>query len=124
MREEVVVRDDSVIKPTEPEEIFVAVEQLAEFPGGQAGMMRWIQENLRYPETAKENGISGRVVVKLVIEKDGTVSNPTIVKGVDRDLDREALRLVRSMPAWTPGKMNGRLVRSYFMLPVRFSLPE
>lgn len=124
VREEVVVRDDSVIKPTEPEVIFMAVEQPAEFPGGQAAMMRWIGENLRYPETAKENGISGRVIVKLVIEKDGTVSNPTIVKGVDPDLDREALRLVRSMPAWTPGRMNGRLVRSYFMLPVRFSLPE
>ena len=100
----------------------MAVEQPAEFPGGAAAMMKWLSNNIRYPESAQQNGISGRVVVKFVVEKDGSIGNPTIVKGVDRDLDQEALRVVKRMPKWQPGKNNGQPVRSYFNLPVTFRL--
>ena len=85
-------------------------------------MMKWLSNNIRYPESAQQNGISGRVVVKFVVEKDGSIGNPTIVKGVDRDLDQEALRVVKRMPKWQPGKNNGQPVRSYFNLPVTFRL--
>lgn len=118
----VVVEEPKEEKKHEPEQIFVAVEQPAEFPGGQAAMMKWLSNNIRYPESAQQNGISGRVVVKFVVEKDGSIGNPTIVKGVDRDLDQEALRVVKRMPKWQPGKNNGQPVRSYFNLPVTFRL--
>ncbi|MBD5370098.1 MAG: energy transducer TonB [Bacteroides sp.] len=118
----VVVEPEPEVKKPEPEQIFVAVEQPAEFPGGQAAMMKWLSNNIRYPESAQQNGISGRVVVKFVVEKDGSIGNPTIVKGVDRDLDQEALRVVKRMPKWQPGKNNGQPVRSYFNLPVTFRL--
>ena len=118
----VVVEPEPEVKKPEPEQIFVAVEQPAEFPGGAAAMMKWLSNNIRYPESAQQNGISGRVVVKFVVEKDGSIGNPTIVKGVDRDLDQEALRVVKRMPKWQPGKNNGQPVRSYFNLPVTFRL--
>lgn len=108
-------------KPKE-DEIFVAVEQQAEFPGGQAALMKWLSNNIRYPEAAQQNDIQGRVIVKFVVEKDGSIGNATIVKGVDKDLDREALRVVKKMPKWQPGKNNGQAVRSYFNLPVTFRL--
>lgn len=123
VQEQVVVKEPEpeVVKPKE-EEIFVAVEQQAEFPGGQAALMKWLSNNIRYPESAQQNDIQGRVVVKFVVEKDGSVGNATIVRGVDKDLDREALRVVKKMPKWQPGKNNGVAVRSYFTLPVTFKL--
>lgn len=123
VQEQVIVKEEPVVeKKHEPEKIFVAVEQPAEFPGGQAAMMKWLSNNIRYPESAQQNGISGRVVVKFVVEKDGSIGSPQIVKGVDRDLDQEALRVVKRMPKWQPGKNNGQPVRSYFNLPVTFRL--
>lgn len=106
----------------EEEKIFVAVEQQAEFPGGQGALMKWLSNNIRYPEAAQQNDIQGRVIVKFVVEKDGSIGHATIVKGVDKDLDREALRVVNKMPKWQPGKNNGQPVRSYFNLPVTFRL--
>lgn len=120
------VQEQVVVKEPEPEpkeeEIFVAVEQPAEFPGGQAALMKWLSSNIRYPEAAAQNDIQGRVVVKFVVEKDGSVAHAEIARGVDRDLDREALRVVNKMPKWQPGKNNGVAVRSYFNLPVTFRL--
>jgi len=123
VHEQVVVKEPEpeVVKPKE-EEIFVAVEQQAEFPGGQAALMKWLSNNIRYPETAQQNDIQGRVVVKFVVEKDGSIGQVTIAKGVDKDLDREAIRVVKKMPKWQPGKNNGVAVRSYFTLPVTFRL--
>jgi len=121
VQEQVVVKEPEPVKPKE-EEIFVAVEQMAEFPGGQAALMKWLSQNMRYPEAAQQNDIQGRVVVKFVVEKDGSIGSATIVKGVDKDLDREALRVVKKMPKWQPGKNNGQPVRSYFNLPVTFKL--
>ncbi len=123
VQEQVVVKEPEpeVVKPKE-EEIFVAVEQQAEFPGGQAALMKWLSNNIRYPESAQQNDIQGRVIVKFVVEKDGSIGQATIAKGVDKDLDREAIRVVKKMPKWQPGKNNGVAVRSYFTLPVTFKL--
>lgn len=122
VQEQVIVKEpEPEAKPVE-EEIFVAVEQPAEFPGGMAALMKWLSNNIRYPEAAQQNDIQGRVVVKFVVEKDGSIGAATIVKGVDKDLDREALRVVKKMPKWQPGKNNGVSVRSYFNLPVTFKL--
>ena len=127
------VKEQVIVKEPEPEpvvvkekpkedEIFVAVEQQAEFPGGQAALMKWLSNNIRYPEAAAQNDIQGRVVVKFVVEKDGSIGKAEIVRCVDKDLDREALRVVQKMPKWQPGKNNGVAVRSYFNLPVTFKL--
>ncbi|MBR4885820.1 MAG: energy transducer TonB [Muribaculaceae bacterium] len=121
--EQVVVKEPEP-EPVKEEEIFVAVEQQPEFPGGNAALMKWLGNNIRYPQMALENGISGRVIVKFVVEKDGSVSGVTLVRGVDKDLDREALRVVKSMPKWQPGKNNGQSVRCYFTLPVTFKIQE
>lgn len=112
------------IKKPEPEKIFEAVEEKATFPGGQAAMMKWLGNNIKYPEIAQQNGTEGKVTVKFTVEKDGSISNPTIAKGVDKDLDREAIRVVKKMPHWKPGKNNGVAVRSYFYLPVVFKLQK
>lgn len=122
VQEQVVVVEE---KPApKEEEIFVAVEQQAEFPGGMAALMKWLSNNIRYPEAAQQNDVQGRVVVKFVVEKDGSVSQAQIVKGVDKDLDKEALRVVNKMPKWQAGKNNGVAVRSYFTLPVSFKLQQ
>ncbi len=121
VQEQVVVKEPEPEKPKE-DEIFVAVEQPAEFPGGMAALMKWLKENIRYPEAAAQNEVQGRVVVKFVVEKDGSIGATEILKGIDRDLDKEALRVVKKMPKWQPGKNNGVAVRSYFQLPVTFKL--
>ncbi len=124
VQEAVVVKEpEPEVKPKE-EEIFVAVEQMAEFPGGQTALLKWLGQNIRYPEAAQQNDIQGRVVVKFVVEKDGSIGAASIVKSIDKDLDREALRVVKKMPKWQPGKNNGQPVRSYFNLPVTFKLQQ
>lgn len=124
VQEQVIVKEpEPEVKPKE-EEIFVAVEQKAEFPGGEAAMYKWLGNNIRYPEAAQQNDIQGKVHVKFVVEKDGSIGAVTLVKGVDKDLDREALRVIKKMPKWQPGKNNGVPVRSYFSLPVTFRLQQ
>ncbi|MDE6342932.1 MAG: TonB family protein [Muribaculaceae bacterium] len=123
VQEAVVVKEPEPVKPKE-DEIFQAVEQPAEFPGGQAALMKWLSSNIHYPEAAQQNDVQGRVIVKFVVEKDGSVSQATILKGVDKDLDKEALRVVNKMPKWQAGKNNGVSVRSYFTLPVGFKLQQ
>lgn len=122
------VQEAVIVKEPEPapkeEEIFVAVEQQAEFPGGMGALMKWLSNNIRYPEAAQQNDVQGRVIVKFIVEKDGSVSQAQIVKGVDKDLDKEALRVVNKMPKWQAGKNNGVAVRSYFTLPVNFRLQQ
>lgn len=115
-------KEEPKVEKPQPEKIFEAVEQPAEFPGGRSALAKWLSNNLRYPEVAQANNIQGRVVVKFTVEKDGSISNPTVVRGVDKDLDREAIRVVKKMPRWNAGKNNGVAVRSYFNLPVNFKL--
>ena len=104
------------------DEIFQIAEQQAEFPGGTTELMKYIKTNQQYPEIAKKDGIEGRVFLKFVIEKDGSVSNIIVLRSIHKLLDNEAIRVVKSMPKWTPGKQKGQIVRSYFTLPVKFNL--
>ena len=102
--------------------IFERAEQMPLFPGGSNAMMKYLQKNLRYPAAASENGIEGRVTVSFVIEKDGSISNATVVKGVNSSLDREALRVVLAMPKWKPAMIGDRKVRFKYTIPVNFKL--
>lgn len=124
VQEAVVVKEPEPVAPPKEEEVFVAVEQQAQFPGGMAALMKWLGNNIRYPEAAQQNDVQGRVIVKFIVEKDGSVTGAQVIKGVDRDLDKEALRVVNKMPKWQAGKNNGVAVRSYFTLPVQFRLQQ
>lgn len=104
------------------EEIFVVVEQFPEYPGGQVAMMKFLNDNIRYPVIAQENGIQGRVVCNFVVERDGSITDVQVVRGVDPSLDREAVRVIQQMPNWTPGRQRGQAVRVRFTLPVQFRL--
>lgn len=104
------------------EEIFVVVENQPEFPGGSTAMMKFLGDNIKYPVIAQENGIQGRVICNFVVERDGSITDVQVVRGVDPSLDREAVRVIQSMPKWTPGKQRGQPVRVRFTLPVVFRL--
>lgn len=104
----------------EQNKIFELVEQQPQFPGGSVN--GWLADHIKYPVVAAENGISGRVVVQFVVERDGSVSQVRVVRGVDPSLDKEAQRVISSMPKWIPGKQNGQAVRSRFTVPVTFRL--
>lgn len=104
----------------EQNKIFEVVEQEPQFPGGSVN--GWLADHIKYPVVAAENGISGRVVVQFVVERDGSVSQVRVVRGVDPSLDKEAQRVISSMPKWIPGKQNGQAVRSRFTVPVTFRL--
>ena len=107
----------------EEEEIFMIVESMPEFPGGQQAMMRYIAENIKYPVIAQENGIQGRVICQFVVEKDGKVSDFQVVRSSgEASLDKEAQRVIGSMPKWKPGKQRGKPVRVKYTLPVNFRL--
>ena len=103
-------------------EIFQVVEEQPMFPGGMEELMKFLQTNIRYPKEAQERGLQGRVIVQFVVNKDGSICDEHVVKSVDPQLDAEALRIVRSMPNWTPGKQRGEAVRVRFTLPVTFRL--
>lgn len=98
------------------------VEQMPQFVGGQAAMLRWIADNLQYPMIAIETGKQGRVIVKFVVDKEGGISNVQVVKGVFPALDQEAIRVINKMPKWNPGKQNGKPVAVNFTIPVTFKL--
>lgn len=102
--------------------VYTYVEQMPEFPGGNDELMKYLQKNIKYPEIAQENGISGRVYVQFVVSSGGTISNVTVVRGVDPSLDKEAVRVIRTMPSWKPGKQNGTPVKVQMSVPVNFRL--
>lgn len=101
---------------------FEVVEQMPEYPGGMAAAMEYIQKNIRYPETAKKNGTQGRVTVQFIVDKEGNVTEPKVIRAVDKDLDAEAIRLVGTMPKWKPGMQKGQAVAVKYTLPVMFRL--
>ncbi len=103
-------------------EVFDVVEQMPEFPGGQQELMNFLMKNMKYPKEATDKGTQGRVVVQFVVNKDGSVVEPTVVKSVSPELDQEALRVVKMMPKWHPGKQNGEVVRVKYAIPVSFRL--
>lgn len=107
---------------TAKEEVFMVVEQMPEYPGGMKEMLKFLQENVKYPENAMKNNVQGRVIVQFVIEKDGTPTEFKVARSVDPDLDAEALRVLQTMPKWKPGMQRGEVVRVKFTVPVSFKL--
>lgn len=117
-KNEVIVEE----KKPEPEKVFTAVEQTPQFPGGDAALMKYLSNNINYPQVAMENGVQGRVIVQFVVTKNGTVGEVKVIRSVDRDLDKEAVRLCKSLPKFIPGKMNGQAVNVWYTLPITFKL--
>ena len=111
-------------EPVKEEEtkVFDVVEQMPSFPGGPSALMQYLNSNIKYPVVAEENGVQGRVVCTFVVEKDGSITDVRVVKSVDPSLDKEAVRVVKSMPKWIPGKQNGSAVRVKYTVPVTFRL--
>ena len=109
-------------KNEEENKVFDVVEEQPSFPGGQGALMAWLNDNIKYPVVAAENGIQGKVIVEFVVGKNGSISNVKVLRSVDPSLDKEAVRVVSNMPNWTPGKQNGASVNVRFTLPVTFRL--
>ena len=103
-------------------QIFMVVESMPEFPGGETSLYKYLAENIKYPQMAKESGIQGRVFVTFVVERDGSVTDVRVLRGIGGGCDEEAIRVVKSMPRWTPGKQRGKSVRVQYNLPVKFTL--
>ena len=117
-KEEIIVEE----KKPEKEEVFRAVEQMPQFPGGDAELMKFLRDNIVYPAMAQENNVQGKVIVQFVVTKTGDIGEVKVVKSVDRDLDNEAVRLVKKLPKFIPGRMNGQAVNVWYTLPVQFKL--
>lgn len=102
--------------------IFTVVEEMPEFPGGQAELLKYLAKSIKYPVIAQENGVQGRVVCSFVVNRDGSIVDAEVVRGVDPSLDKEALRVITTMPKWKPGKQRGKPVRVKYTVPVTFRL--
>ena len=112
------VVEDEVVE----QEIFKIVEEMPSFPGGEQKLMKYVGDNVKYPQIARETGIQGRVFVNFVVEPDGSVSNVSVLRGIGGGCDEEAMRVVKNMPKWKPGKQRGKAVRVQYMLPINFTL--
>ena len=110
------------IEEEDDEEFFMVVENMPEFPGGDLGLMKYIQKNVKYPPIAKEYNITGKVYVSFIVDRQGKVTNVKVVRGVDKNLDAEAVRVVKSLPKYKPGKQRGKAVRVMFTIPINFTL--
>ncbi|MBR4499735.1 MAG: energy transducer TonB [Paludibacteraceae bacterium] len=123
--EEVVIAApvEAPVEEEEEEVVFVIVESMPEFPGGQQALFKYLSENVKYPVIAQENGIQGRVICQFVVNKDGSIVDVEVVRsGGDPSLDKEAVRVIKSMPKWKPGKQRGKPVRVKYTVPVNFKL--
>ena len=109
-------------KPEVATKVFDVVEEMPSFPGGNGALMSYLNSNTKYPVVAQENGVQGRVIISFVVERDGSISDVRVARSVDPSLDREAQRVVKSMPRWKPGKQNGSAVRVKYTVPVVFRL--
>jgi protein TonB len=123
---EVLKAKEVIAEPEPPKveetKVFDVVEEMPQFPGGQAALLEYLAKNIKYPVVAEENGIQGKVIVTFVVERDGSITDVKVVKSVDPSLDKEASRVVKSMPKWQPGKQNGSAVRVKYTVPVQFKL--
>lgn len=123
---EVLKAKEVIAQPEPPKEeeqkVFDYAEQMPSFPGGQGALMSWLGSNIKYPVVAEENGVQGRVVCTFVVERDGSITDVKVVRGVDPSLDKEAVRVLKAMPKWIPGKQNGSAVRVKYTVPVTFKL--
>ncbi len=118
-KDEIVVEEK---KPVEDNKVFTAVEQMPQFPGGEAALMKYISDHLKYPPVAMENNIQGRVVIQFVVTKTGKIGEVKVARSKDPDLDKEAVRVVKTLPDFIPGKMNGQSVNVWYTLPITFKL--
>lgn len=116
-----IVKVVAIEKPKE-EQIFTAVEQQPEFPGGISAMYKFLGENIKYPSAAQRANVSGKVFMKFVVEKDGSIGFVEVLKGIGFGCDEEALRVIKSMPKWNAGRQNGKNVRVFFQMPVTYKL--
>jgi len=122
---------ETYVPPVQEEEeeesanhVFMIVEKMPEFPGGMNEMMAFIQKTLKYPVIAQENGIQGRVTCQFVINKDGSIVDVEVIRGIDASLDKEAIRVINAMPKWKPGEQRGKPVRVKYTLPIMFRLSQ
>ena len=120
IEEQIIIDEDE--GDVQEEEIFVFVEDQPGYPGGDEARLTYLRDNIKYPEMAKESGIQGTVYVTFVIEKDGSISNVKVLRGIGGGCDEEAVRVIKNMPKWKPGKQRGRPVRAQFNMPIRFIL--
>lgn len=116
------LKDTFVIGKAEEEEIFMSVEQMPEFPGGMDGLLKYLSGNVRYPKEAYEANIQGKVIIQFVISNMGKITNAVVKYDPGAGCGEEALRVVRNMPDWKPGKQNGQAVNVYYVLPINFKL--
>lgn len=123
-QEEVVVPAPVAPPITDPDAPLLLVEQMPEYPGGQQAMFAFISKELKYPEEAIDNGIEGTVVISFVVERDGSIGEAKVLRGLGGGCSEEALRVVKSMPLWKPGMQGGKVVRTSFNLPIRFKLQD
>jgi periplasmic protein TonB len=125
--EEIVVTDDKaneVIEEAAPQEIFTIVEEQPSYPGGEDGRIKFLSDNIKYPDLARENGIQGTVYVTFVVEPDGSISNISVLRGIGAGCDEEAIRVVKQMPKWNAGKQRGKNVRVKINMPIKFVVVE
>lgn len=115
---------ESVTEIDDEDTLFIEYEQMPQFLGGEVALMKFIADNLHYPDSAKAKKIQGRVVVKFVVTKTGEIGEVKIVRSKDLDLDKEAVRIVKSLPNFIPGKINGEVVDMWYTLPIKFKLQE
>jgi protein TonB len=124
--QQVLKQNEVVVEKVEQKEeetkVFEVVEQMPQFPGGDGALMQYLSSHIKYPVVAEENGIQGRVVCTFVVERNGSITDVRVVKSVDPSLDKEAVRVIKSMPNWIPGKQNGSAVRVKYTVPVTFRL--
>ena len=104
------------------QKVYEVVDQMPEFPGGMMAMMEFLQDNMKYPADAEKQKVQGKVMVSFIVETDGSISDVKVMKNVFPSLDAEAIRVVKAMPRWTPGKQKGKVVRVHFSLPITYRL--
>lgn len=122
VKTESLVPEKDTVATSEP--AYIEVEESPKFPGGDAGRIRFLQENINYPKKARKKGIQGTVYVSFIIEKSGHVSEAWVVRGIGGGCDEEAIRVIKKMPRWKPGKQSGKPVRVQFNMPLKFTLAK
>ncbi len=119
---EVIEQVQEEVQEEAPQEVFVVVEEMPSFPGGDTELFRFIYDNIKYPEIAKENNIQGKVILRFCVTYKGTVDQVSVVRGVDPSLDEEAIRVIKMLPLWKPGKQGGKPVNVWYSVPISFQL--
>lgn len=115
---------DHIEVDPEPEDDtpFMVVEDMPEFPGGTKALLEYLSKNIKYPSVCRENNIQGKVIISFIVDKDGSITNPEVIKSINPYLDKEALRVITNMPKWKPGSQRGKAVKVRFTVPVQFKL--